>query len=232
MQQERLRGFEEQRARGLALGGRNTNNSVQGGIFGAPPEPERRSREAVDGKTGGRFNSSSVAGGIFAGEEPRHRHIPNRPHHHMNSSVQGGIFAGGQPPPPGQPPAKWSTEAVGFGGNRAHSAGPFAGSGGRPSTGGAAGGQAAGGRGSNAGREWAHTRGALGGGPGGPGGGALGGPGAIVAARRHEEAAAGGHSSNAAKTWHHQRGGLRGRGAQYADPILQQGGGDDPRYIT
>jgi hypothetical protein len=58
----------EIRTRGCA--GRNTSNSVPGGIFAKSPEVDGQRmlayKQALDGHAAGRFNSSGVAGGIFA----------------------------------------------------------------------------------------------------------------------------------------------------------------------
>jgi len=60
----------EIRTRGCA--GRNTSNSVPGGIFAKSPDVDGQRmlayKQALDGHASGRFNSSGVAGGIFAAE--------------------------------------------------------------------------------------------------------------------------------------------------------------------
>ena len=130
-----------------ALSGRNTGNSVPGGVFAKAPEPEVR--HSLDGIAGGRWNSSSVAGGIFVGEKVQQRTVPqDRPSYHMNSSIPGGIFGGGQPhqrPAPTGPPDPGPILGGGGGGNAR-----WGGGGSTP---------AAGGKSSNASHMWNHRRG-------------------------------------------------------------------------
>ena len=139
---------DSQRTRACA--GRNTQNSVPGGLFMRPAEPQ--SRPSMDGIANGRFNSSSVMGGPLIGAAAPQpvaglRKAPFATQHATANSVSGGIFAQQenvvqQPPSPPR------------------DVGPILGGGGlgAPKW---AGDNAAGGRSTNAGTEWSHTRGAL-----------------------------------------------------------------------
>ena len=85
-----------------ALAGRNTSNSVPGGIFAVRQDEPRA---LVDGLVNGRFNSSSVVGGLFAGEEPNVRPglrmaPTDNAQHHLASSVPNGIFGSSDARPP------------------------------------------------------------------------------------------------------------------------------------
>lgn len=84
-----------------ALAGRNTANSVPGGIFARNPEQDGHAileaKRSIEGTVNGRFNTSSVAGGIFAGQPPPVLHASPDKGVHLQNSIPGGIFA--QPPP-------------------------------------------------------------------------------------------------------------------------------------
>jgi hypothetical protein len=169
-------------ARTRACAGRNTSNSVPGGIFAKNPEVDGDAmlayKQALDGRASGRFNSSGVSGGIFGG----------------NAFAGDGVAA-----------AMAAADTTTQQGRHAHpqappDAGPILGGGGMQARlGGGAGGGAAGGPSSNARPDGTgHTRGNLRGAQTGGGGG-------------KDQPRAGGRSSNARPDGvGHTRGNLHG----------------------